>query len=51
MSITDFIIVGILILLCVVFLFFIIAEIMRDSNKTTKQWKELDKEEEDEKWG
>ena len=51
MSIQDIIIAVILGTLCIVFLFFIIAETIRDHKRTMKQWEEFDKDEEDEKWG
>jgi uncharacterized membrane protein len=50
MSIQDIIIAIILVILCITFMIFIIAEVIRDGKRVAKQWKEFD-EEDDEKWG
>lgn len=48
MSIQDIIIAVILVILCITFMIFIIAEVIRDGKRVAKQWKD---EEDDEKWG
>lgn len=48
MSIQDIIIAVILVILCITFMIFIIAEIIRDRKRAAKHWKD---EKEDEKWG
>ena len=50
MSIQDIIIAVILVILCITFMIFIIAEVIRDGKRVAKHWKKFD-EEDDEKWG
>lgn len=47
MSIQDIIIAVILVILCITFMIFVIAEVIRDGKRVAKQWKD---EEDDEKW-
>lgn len=51
MAITDIMVAVILGALAVVFMIFIIAEILRDYYRTKRSWEKLDEDEEDEKWG
>lgn len=48
MSIQDIIIAVILVILCITFMIFIIAEVIRDGKHVAKHWKD---KEDDEKWG
>ena len=47
MSIQDIIIAVILVILCITFMFFIIAEVIRDGKRVAKHWKEYDEEDKD----